>query len=200
MFIAGEDERIRRRRANALHQIREEGARRSARKARTAMIFTPAYGYTNRIALHAPVFVIMMAASLWEFVMAAKPRLATALIAAMALAAAPAGAQNILQLGGAKGERVAASPGVARKSEHGVTVYRGAKPVATELAGAGPAPAATMISKTIIVEHHYHSRIRHLRTQGFYSGHPGKSRRFTQGFYSGPVDKGRRAHSLCAHS
>ena len=97
---------------------------------------------------------------------------------------------NVVRLGKAGGNAVTV------KKEHGVTVYRGAA-VKREamLAGGAPSKAAAkpaVIERTkVIVEHHYHSRIRYLRTQGFYAGHPGKSRRFTQGFYSGPVDKGR---------
>lgn len=84
--------------------------------------------------------------------------------------------------------------------ENGVAVYR----APSALLGGGVAPAKAITKEpeaaqtTVIVEHHYHSRIAHVRTQGFYSGHPGKSRRFTQGFYSGPVDKGRSSYR-CAH-
>lgn len=101
------------------------------------------------------------------------------------------GGATVLRLG------KASKTGVTVKQENGVVVYRGAameRP--TMLAGATaskPLSKPTVIERTkVIVEHHYHSRIRHLRTQGFYAGHPGKSRRFTQGFYAGPVDKGRR--------
>lgn len=100
-----------------------------------------------------------------------------------------------------------ASPAHARSAvvltkEKGVAIYRGPRslagaPLAASAEDAAPPPQAA--AKTVIVEHHYHSKIRHLRTQGFYSGHPGTSRRFTQGFYSGPADKGRSAHRHCAH-
>lgn len=87
----------------------------------------------------------------------------------------------------------AVDSGVSVKTEEGVKVYRGAPTKREKLAGA-PAPLARIVvaRKEMIIEHHYHSRIRRLRTQGFYSGHPGKSRRFTQGFYSGPASMGRR--------
>lgn len=86
----------------------------------------------------------------------------------------------------------AGDSGVSVKTENGVNVYRGAPVKREKLAGAPAAPLARMVITRVktIVEHHYHSRIRHLRTQGFYSGHCGKSRRFTQGFYSGPADLG----------
>jgi len=104
-------------------------------------------------------------------------------------ASAAGGPATILRLGSS------GQSGVSVKTEHGVKVFRGA-PVKRQEPAGGPAsaPAAktVVIRKEVIVEHHYHSRIRHLRTQGFFSGHPLKSRRFTQGFFSGPVDKGRR--------
>lgn len=84
--------------------------------------------------------------------------------------------------------------------EKGVSVYRGPRMLAGEApppAEAEPPPAAD--TTKVVVVHHYHSKIRRLRTQGFYSGHPGESRRFTQGFYSGAVDKGRSSHRHCAH-
>jgi hypothetical protein len=99
-----------------------------------------------------------------------------------------------LQLGSG-GDAFAAT----RSVERGVTVWRAAPSLAYELEGGEDAalieeaPAETT---KVIVVHHFHSRMKHLRTQGFYSGHPGKSRRFTQGFYSGPVDKGRGSLDL----
>lgn len=83
----------------------------------------------------------------------------------------------------------AGDSGVSIKTENGVKVYRGAPAKRENLAGAPAGLARTVITQTkMVIEHHYHSRIRHLRTQGFYSGHCGKSRRFTQGFYSGLAD------------
>jgi hypothetical protein len=114
---------------------------------------------------------------------------AASLIAAL-MAAPPAFADGMVS----KGATIAGSNVVVTK-ENGVTVYR----APGALLGGGEAPLAptpeVAVSTTVkvVVVNHYHSKIRHLRTQGFYSGHPGKSRRFTQGFYSGPVDKGRSA-------
>lgn len=76
--------------------------------------------------------------------------------------------------------------GVERTTAAGVTVYRAPKPIESELAGAGPAPA--MSETTIVVVECRRPPKRFMRTQGFYSGHPGYSRRFTQGFWSGSVD------------
>ena len=89
-----------------------------------------------------------------------------------------------LWLGGAAGASAA-----GLKSEGGVSVYRGAArepSLEVELSGGEPAKTAQSDEAVkVVVVHHYHAKIRRLRTQGFYSGHPGKSRRFTQGFYSG---------------
>lgn len=113
---------------------------------------------------------------------------AAAMAFAMGAGASAAGPSTILRLGSS------GQSGVSMKTEHGVKVFRGA-PVKREMLAGGPTSAlatkTVIIRKEVIVEHHYHSRIRHLRTQGFFSGHPLKSRRFTQGFFSGPVDKGR---------
>lgn len=120
---------------------------------------------------------------------------AAALCAGALLAAPSALADGMRDASGAQSRSA-----VRLTRENGVAVYRA--PSALLGGGAAPArPAAeepTAVQTAVIVEHHYHSRIAHLRTQGFYSGHPGKSRRFTQGFYSGPADKGRSAHR-CTH-
>jgi hypothetical protein len=76
--------------------------------------------------------------------------------------------------------------GVTHMAAAGVNIYRGPKPVEDELAG-GEAAYRAPDSEIIVVECRRRPD-RYLRTQGFYSGHPGDSRRFTQGFYSGPVD------------
>ncbi len=125
-----------------------------------------------------------LAASYFVFLL-----IAAAPLAAQADGTDPAGVR--LQLGGG-GSAYAAS----KSTERGVTVWRAAPSTLIELEGddealIDEAPPAT---REVIVVHHYHSRIKHLRTQGFYSGHPGCSRRFTQGFYSGPVDKGRACY------
>lgn len=103
---------------------------------------------------------------------------------------------NALAAGGPTVTRMgkAGESGVSVSNEKGVRIYRGPAIEREARAGGGEAPSPAdktiIIKKKVIVEHHYHAKIRHLRTQGFYSGHPGESRRFTQGFYSGPVDKG----------
>ncbi|MGE0409863.1 MAG: hypothetical protein AB7P23_11465 [Amphiplicatus sp.] len=113
----------------------------------------------------------------------------------LAPAARADGAQTetptILQLGGSQSPRVSKSPAVSTTTQNGVRILRGA-PALLGAAAPAPQPPAAAATRVVVVNHD-HSRIRHLRTQGFYSGHPGKSRRFTQGFYSGPVDKGRHA-------
>jgi hypothetical protein len=78
----------------------------------------------------------------------------------------------------------------ALKVERGVNVYRGQAPVELDLAGgeARPRAAATTV---VIVKDCRRMRSR-VRTQGFYSGHDGYTRRYTQGFYSGPPDFGGR--------
>lgn len=114
------------------------------------------------------------------------------MIAAAPIAAQADGVESSgvrLQLGGGGGAFAA-----TKSTERGVTVWRAAPSTAIELEGDEATPYAVEApAREVIVVHHFHSRIKHLRTQGFYSGHPWKSRRFTQGFYSGPVDKGRKA-------
>ncbi|MEX0645718.1 MAG: hypothetical protein WD076_10430 [Parvularculaceae bacterium] len=112
------------------------------------------------------------------------------LIAAAPLAARADGTQSSgvrLQLGGG-----GAAYAATKSTERGVTVWRATPSIMIELLGDDEALIDEAPStKEVVVVHHFHSRMKHLRTQGFYSGHPGCSRRFTQGFYSGPVDKGR---------
>lgn len=85
-----------------------------------------------------------------------------------------------------------------RSAERGVRVWRGeraAASVETTLAGAD-APKAVSIEKRVIIVRCGRG-LNHLRTQGFYAGHPGgPSRRFTQGFYSGGPDYRRCAGAL----
>lgn len=114
-------------------------------------------------------------------------------VSALADGAEPSNGVRV-QLGAAK-LNDAASQGVSVRTEHGVKVYRAKPSLAIMLAGPPePAPqgkAASEPCRTVVIERHYYTRLRRLRTQGFYSGHPGKSRRFTQGFYSGSVDWGQ---------
>ncbi|MBI1365484.1 MAG: hypothetical protein GC153_05955 [Alphaproteobacteria bacterium] len=100
---------------------------------------------------------------------------------AASAAATDAGAATILQLGAHK---TGAASGVTTSSEKGVTVYRAA-PLREE---AAPALEKKIVEKRIIIEKRTVWPVKHVRTVGFYSGHPGHTRRFTQGFYSGPPD------------
>jgi hypothetical protein len=95
--------------------------------------------------------------------------------------------QALLCEAGAAIHRGGGASEIARTSERGVTVYRAPKPVESELAGGAPRRAAGAEVEIIVVECRRPPE-RFVRTQGFYSGHPGTSRRFTQGFWSGPVD------------
>ena len=81
------------------------------------------------------------------------------------------------------GERTAMTAGMKYEDADGVHVFRGRAPAIDE----APAPQTTMrkeIDINITVTPVFR-RIRHLRTQGFYSGVAYPSRRYTQGFYSG---------------
>lgn len=103
---------------------------------------------------------------------------------ALAQAGGEAPAQAVrLQLGGGS-----AQSGVKASEEGGVSVWRGAAQTAGELAGAPSAAPASAAHVKIVVIHRRDTRLNRLRTQGFYSGHPGRSRRFAQGFWSGPAD------------
>ena len=110
---------------------------------------------------------------------------AAALLALLILAQAVSDADAATLLRGSAG-----ASGVVRKSESGVAVWRGAKPAPDDLAGAAPPRARS--GQTVIVVACRRGPERFVRTQGFYSGRPGASRRFAQGFWSGPVDLGRR--------
>jgi hypothetical protein len=93
---------------------------------------------------------------------------------------------------GADLQRGANAPAATSRSvERGVAVWRGPKSVDLDLDGAGAAQAPASEATTIVLDISLRPR-RFLRTQGFFSGHPGSSRRFTQGFWSGPVDLGDR--------
>jgi hypothetical protein len=87
--------------------------------------------------------------------------------------------------------RGAAVAAVERSDEAGVRVWRGSAPT-RDLSAAleGAAPAAQIIEQRITIVRCGRARSQ-VRTQGFFAGHPGFSRRFTQGFYSGAPDFGR---------
>ena len=81
------------------------------------------------------------------------------------------------------GDRTAMTSGMKYEDVKGVHVFRGSAAAAAK----SKAPEKRMrkeIDINITVTPVFR-RIRHLRTQGFYSGNAYPSRRFTQGFYSG---------------
>lgn len=93
-----------------------------------------------------------------------------------------------------KGVLVIRGPGKAvaeRSVERTVRVWRGERAAIVageELAGADT-PKISAAKESTVVILRCGRGLNRLRTQGFYSGHPGgPSRRFTQGFYSGGPD------------
>lgn len=118
---------------------------------------------------------------------------ASVIAAALVVGASAAGAFSTAQahagpklLTTGSGERTAKTAGVSYEDIDGVHLFKGRarqseNDMAATLAGA-PEGKATHV--TIIHKAPWRS-IRHLRTQGFYSGTAPSSRRFTQGFYSG---------------
>jgi len=74
---------------------------------------------------------------------------------------------------------------IAFEETNGVHVFRGSR----SLAGGEPAMSRAMSRQSVEIEITAHGRswrrLRHLRTQGFYSGDPYPSRRYSHGFYSG---------------
>ncbi len=85
------------------------------------------------------------------------------------------------------GQRTAMSGSVSFEETSGVHVFRGGAPAQkNNLLGDEPRMMKKIV-KVKIVARPFRS-IRRLRTQGFYSGAPYPSRRYTQGFYSGPAD------------
>jgi hypothetical protein len=110
---------------------------------------------------------------------------ALASAAAVFVLTGAAQAQGVrLQLGSAKAD---VKP-ITSSSVNGVRLWKGRAP-AQEPALLGAEPPTRIVHEhdvRVIVVHK--SRLKRLRTQGFYAGHLGCSRRFTQGFYSGPVD------------
>lgn len=107
--------------------------------------------------------------------------------AAVLLAASGASAAEgpkLLTTGG-KAERASMTAGVSLKETGGVTLITGGMqraPHETALLGGDAAPEQCEL--IVKVEHRWRRRIRHLRTQGFYSGIAYPSRGYTQGYYS----------------
>ena len=92
---------------------------------------------------------------------------------------------NILTNGSV--ERTAMSGSVSFEETTGIHTFKGGVPVQEkELIGGETRMMKKIVDVKVIVRP-YRS-IRRLRTQGFYSGIPHPSRRYTQGFYSGPAD------------
>jgi hypothetical protein len=116
-----------------------------------------------------------------------RPVLAMTLTAALAFASLGAEAHpgsKILTLGGGA-ERSAMTPGMTYEDVNGVHIFRGARALAGEEPALAGGPEGRQIE--IEIEKHVYvwRRLRHMRTQGFYSGDRYPSRRYTQGFYSG---------------
>jgi hypothetical protein len=106
-------------------------------------------------------------------------------LAVCALVSGPASAAGFYKVGGA-------GAGITMNTENGVRVWRAAKRVDLELVGAGPAASAPA-APSIVIEVIARTR-QQASSQGFWSGDPVGSRRYTQGIYSGePVRRGRTA-------
>lgn len=86
---------------------------------------------------------------------------------------------------GASKEQAAMTPGVQFQEIAGVHLFKGAN----DLAGAEPPSPSLMRSgrriEIKIRKDRPFRHIRHLRTQGFYSGEGYATKPYTQGFYSG---------------
>ena len=106
--------------------------------------------------------------------------LSAALAGASGALAAPG--PDILTTGSADA-RASMTKGVAHETVSGVNIFRGTPALLGEEPAAGetsPAVGVQYINAGCSFRN-----LRRLRTQGFYSGVPYPSRRFTQGFYSG---------------
>lgn len=82
-------------------------------------------------------------------------------------------------------ERTAMTPGVSYEDIKGVHVFRGKAALLGDAPAPGPQIRRQRIEIEIITRQRPWRSFRRLRTQGFYSGIPYPSRRYTQGFYSG---------------
>lgn len=92
---------------------------------------------------------------------------------------------EILTAGGAE-TRTATTPGVSVEQVKGVHIVRGTPALLGAKKAAQAAPPGIELSMVWPDCRSCPSRtFRRLRTQGFYSGIPYRSRRYTQGFYSG---------------
>ncbi len=87
---------------------------------------------------------------------------------------------------GSKAARASMTPGVSHEAVMGVHLFKGAATApssGSDLLGGG---AMETNCEEIVVNYETRPwrRMRHLRTQGFYSGVPYRSRGYVQGFYS----------------
>ncbi|PQA88016.1 hypothetical protein [Hyphococcus luteus] len=113
------------------------------------------------------------------------------LAGALAGAAVAAGATGAMAQPGpkllttsSKAERASMTPGLSFESVEGVNLIKGrAHETPAQDALMGDEPAPTKCDVTVKLDAPWR-RIRHLRTQGFYSGKGYASRPYTQGFYS----------------
>lgn len=105
--------------------------------------------------------------------------------ASMSAASAAPGPKILTTSGQA--ERASSTSGVTLQDVGGVTLIKGRVLVAAaddDAALLGAEPAKTDCGKVIVKVETPYRRLRHLRTQGFYSGKGYASRLYTQGFYS----------------
>lgn len=88
---------------------------------------------------------------------------------------------------GSDGPRTAMTSGMSFEQTNGVHLFRGRKSLdEIELLGADTVDTEWLRGASVlIVKQGPHRSFRRLRTQGFYSGIPYPSRRYTKGFYSG---------------
>ena len=119
-----------------------------------------------------------------------KTKIAVIIGAALAVSASGALAApgpNILTAGSAE-TRASMTAGIAHETVRGVNIFRGTPALLgdAQTGGETPSLAETPIIEVTVTNAGCPFRtIRRLRTQGFYSGVPYPSRRYTQGFYSG---------------
>ena len=106
----------------------------------------------------------------------------TALICTVAAGAEAHPGSKILTTGG--GERTAMTAGMTYEDVNGVHIFRGSA-ATTNVANTSKSVAAHKQIEIEIAMTPVYRRLRHMRTQGFYSGDAYPSRRYTHGFYSG---------------
>ncbi|MFC2951488.1 hypothetical protein ACFOOP_06080 [Marinicaulis aureus] len=110
-------------------------------------------------------------------------------VAALYGAAAAHPGSNLL-ITDSKAAARAMSDGVSFEESNGVHLFKGRARTSmqteeTALLGGEPVASAKNCNIEIEIRERPWRRLRQLRTQGFYSGVPYRSRPYTQGFYSG---------------